>query len=78
MRRKVKFNRSTGNKRRSQKEALSISEVSEKQVRAWETLFKGMTVEQMIEECNNVWIDPRYKLVIVKSETLAIPLEEET
>ena len=75
-RRRVKHYR-TQKGSRNHCEALSISEVTSKHKTAWSTLFKGMTLEQTIEELNTVWIDPRYKLVLVPSETLSIPLTHE-
>lgn len=32
---------------------------------AWDTLFGGMTLEKIVDQINEIWIDPNYRLVIV-------------
>jgi hypothetical protein len=35
-----------------------------KRNRAWYTLFQGKTLEQIINEINNIWLDPDYEILI--------------
>lgn len=44
------------------------------QERAFDRLFKGMSIEEAVAEINAVWIDPRFKLVLVTEEK---PAEED-
>ena len=31
---------------------------------AWYLLFEGMTVEEVADEVNRIWLDPDYKMVV--------------
>ena len=39
-----------------------------KKYNAWNTLFVDLTVEQIIEKINNVWLDPEFRLYIIKEK----------
>jgi len=38
----------------------NISMVTEKRHEAWHTLFENKTTEQIVQELNDVWINPEY------------------
>jgi hypothetical protein len=40
----------------------NISHVTHKRHNAWHTLFGAMTIEEIVEQLNDVWIDPEYKV----------------
>jgi len=43
----------------------NISIVTDVKHRAWHILFSGeRTIDSIADELNDVWIDPRYKLVV--------------
>lgn len=45
----------------------NISIVSERRHRAWHILFHGeKEIQEIVRELNEVWIDPDFKLIIIK------------
>lgn len=45
-----------------------------KKARAWRLLFRDLTLEEKLAKINNVWIDPRYRLVIRMEETKRVAI----
>jgi hypothetical protein len=43
---------------------INVYESRKRKKRAWDTLFYGMNLEQILHEINTVWIDPDYELII--------------
>ena len=43
----------------------NISMVSETKHQAWHTLFQNKSAIEICKEINEVWLDPKYELVIV-------------
>lgn len=35
---------------------------------AWNTLFANLTIEQIIEKINNTWLDPEFRLYVIKQK----------
>lgn len=35
-----------------------------KRTKAWNTLFAGKTLEEIVEEINTIWLDPAYQILI--------------
>jgi hypothetical protein len=46
----------------------NISSVPQHYHRAWHLLFENLTPHNIAEIINTVWIDPRYRLVVVRSK----------
>jgi hypothetical protein len=40
--------------------------------RAWDTLFYGMAIEQILREINRVWLDSDYELVLTTKQIARI------
>lgn len=34
--------------------------------KAWEILFSGMNLEQILETINRIWLDPNYELIVIR------------
>ena len=35
-----------------------------KRTKAWYTLFADKTIEEIVEEVNNIWLDPNYEILV--------------
>jgi hypothetical protein len=44
-------------------------ELTEKQKKAWFLLFDGMTSQEILDEINQVWLDPDYEIRFVRRST---------
>jgi len=42
----------------------NMSHVSVSKHRAWHTLFKNFTAEQVAKVINDIWLDPDFKLIV--------------
>lgn len=47
----------------------NLSWVKRKKHCAWPTLFQSMTAQQIVTEINELWLDPRYKMVLIPQFT---------
>jgi hypothetical protein len=44
----------------------NISKVSSKEHRAWHIMFNNMSPTQIAQKINDVWLDPRFKFVVIQ------------
>ena len=55
------------NQREKKQSNLSLND---RKKEAWEELFGGMTATEIIHELNTLWVDSRYRLVIIGQSEL--------
>ena len=74
-RRKYRYSKSPQGKNRHHRKPKSrgggnnernISVVPIIQHQAWHTMFNNMQAQQIVDKINRTWIDPDYKLVLVR------------
>jgi hypothetical protein len=57
-------------KKNNRERKQSYLGLNERKREAWEELFGGMEVSAIIHELNMLWVDSRYRLVIIPIGTL--------